>query len=295
MSKHACSKTEGGVPALQPKDSRFSSVKALWIDVDQTLLDFDACAKDALINTFAWAGLSWKDEYFQIFLRVNAGLWDQIEEGTMTRKQLQEKRFPALFSAWNLPKETVFENGQTIAGYEGHFSSVLHDSAHPLFGAMEALQRFQKQSIPLFIISNGPAAGQKRRLEKAGMLPYFLDVYTSQDFGAAKPDPAFFDRAMNACSQTLQTKLKPEEILVIGDSWKADIAGALAFGAPSIWLRTNRQHDPFEKPEHENVLEAGSWKDILQLLNLTEEKQKKSSVSVAETDGTASEKHKVIK
>lgn len=164
-----------------------------------------------------------------------------------------------------------------------------------VWGLGASVQRFQKQNIPLFIISNGPAAGQKRRLEKAGMLPYFLDVYTSQDFGAAKPDPAFFDRAMNACSQTLQTKLKPEEILVIGDSWKADIAGALAFGAPSIWLRTNRQHDPFEKPEHENVLEAGSWKDILQLLNLTEEKQKKSSVSVAETDGTASEKHKVIK
>lgn len=284
MSKHACSKTEGGVSALQPKDSRFSSIKALWIDVDQTLLDFDACARDALIDTFAWAGLPWKEAYFQIFLQVNAGLWDQIEEGTMTRKQLQEKRFPALFSAWNLPEETVFENGRTIAGYEGHFSGVLHESAHPLAGSKEALQRFQKQNMPLFIISNGPAAGQKRRLEKAGMLSCFLDVYTSQDFGAAKPDPAFFEHALSACSKSLKTELKPEEILVIGDSWKADITGALAFGAPSIWLRTNRQHDPFEKPEHENVLEADSWNDILHLLGMKEGSSNTCLVSGAETD-----------
>ncbi|WP_367614203.1 HAD hydrolase-like protein [Allobaculum sp. Allo2] len=47
--------------------------------------------------------------------------------------------------------------------------------------------------------------------------------------------------------KALGKTLLPDEILVIGDSWKADILGAIAFGAPSLWIRVNRQHDPFEK------------------------------------------------
>lgn len=242
----------------RPKSQK---IKAIWIDVDQTLLDFDLCAKDALQAAFEAFSLPWKEEYFAIFLKENAKLWDQIEEGKMSRDTLRQVRFPIMFKRFGLPLAQP-------AAFESRFSQVLHSSAHPLNKAREGLKSFRQKQIPLFVISNGPAAGQKNRLEKAGMLADFIEVFTSQDFQCAKPDLQFFCRALEKTRQVIgDPKLKPEQVLVIGDSWKADICGALDFGSRCIWLRANRQHDPFEAPKDERVVEVQDWQQIIDWWN----------------------------
>lgn len=234
-----------------------SKIEAIWIDVDQTLLDFDHSAKYALMAAFEAWSLPWKEEYFPIFLRENGKLWDQIEEGTLTRDELRKIRFQVMSKAWTLPLDRVCE-------FEQKFSYDLHHSAFPMKGAIETLDRFGSLHLPLYIISNGPTQGQCTRLEMAGMLEYFRQVYTSEDFGSAKPSKAFFQQAFDLTQADLNQDLHPEQILVIGDSWKADIRGALDFGMPAIWLKTNRKFDPFEAKRNDHVGEAEDWNDILE-------------------------------
>lgn len=235
-------------------------IRAIWIDVDQTLLDFDLCAKDALIDTFVWAGLDWKEEYFYSFLVENGKLWDRIEEGKLTRPELRKIRFGIMFNKWNLPLEKPVE-------FEERFSTTLHSNAHPMEGANDAVAWMVDAQYPLYIVSNGPALGQRNRLRIAGMLDLFTGVFTSEELGCAKPDPRFFEKALDQVrlDQNDPTIL-PSEILVIGDSWKADISCALAFGCPSIWFRRNRGFDPFTAPKDERVLEAHQWPEVLELL-----------------------------
>lgn len=236
-------------------------IRAIWIDVDQTLLDFDLCAKSALIDVFAWKNLEWKEEYYPIFLVENAKLWDSIEEGKMTRDQLAKIRFSHMFEKWQIPFTPDAE-------FEAYFSKHLHGYAHPIQGAKKALQTLVKYHYPLYIVSNGPAKGQRNRLEKAGMLDLFQDVFTSEELDYAKPNHLFFQRALEKvrCEQNDPT-ISPEQILVIGDSWKADISGSLNFGSQSIWFRRNRAFDPFKQPQDERVFEAMDWDEVIQIIN----------------------------
>lgn len=244
-----------------PTETRQMDIQAIWIDVDQTLLDFDCCARSALIDTFAWKKLEWKEQYYQSFLVENAKLWDWIEEGKITREQLRKIRFQIMFEKWQVPYVPDAE-------FEAYFSKHLHSYAHPMQGALKAIQLLVQQNYPLYIVSNGPTIGQRNRLQIAGMLGYFQNVFTSEELGYEKPNVLFFEQALKQVRlDQNDPTICPNQILVIGDSWKADISGALRFGAQSIWFRKNRQFDPFEPPKDERVLEAHNWDEVLQIIS----------------------------
>lgn len=66
-------------------------------------------------------------------------------------------------------------------------------------------------------------------------------VFYSADIGAIKPDPAVFRQLEHTAS------LQPGELLHVGDSVRADAAGALACGWNSAWLdrsQNNRDRCP---------------------------------------------------
>lgn len=238
------------------KSIDISSIKAILVDVDQTLLDFDAGAREALMTAFTQHGYRWDEAYFAVFLRENALLWDAIEEGRLTRDQLRKIRFPIIFEKFGLPLEDP-------DGFEACFSDNLHQSHIPMKGAMEALRSFAANHIPVYAATNGPLEGQTRRLHLAGMLEYMNDVLASGQLGCAKPARRFFEQARTIVSDDLKESIEPEQIVLIGDSYKADIVGALAFGCRCVWLRENRQHDPFSAAGDDRVLEARSWPEVL--------------------------------
>lgn len=64
-----------------------------------------------------------------------------------------------------------------------------------------------------------------------GLSDCFDVVIESAHAGVRKPDPAIFARALEAL------RLSPAETVVVGDSYKNDIAPALALGITPIWLK----------------------------------------------------------
>ena len=247
------------MPEFSTFEHDLSSIKAIWIDVDQTLLDFDACAKVALQTTFDRYGLEWSDDVFDTFLKENSLLWDQIEEGKLTRAELRKIRFPIIFKALDrkLPDPEHFES---------IFSTILHQQAIAMPDANDSLVYLKQAGLHLAVISNGPDQGQKNRLTIAGMMEYFDAIYTSEKLGSAKPSRDFFDKALEEFQNVIHEDLDPEQILVIGDSWKADIQGAIDSGFQSLWLSANRKLDPFDPHRHPMVIEVNSWKEIQSLL-----------------------------
>lgn len=60
-------------------------MKAIFIDIDNTLLDFDAYVRTTMEQGFAHFGLpAYRPEMYHTFTAENNKLWRQIEEGTLT-------------------------------------------------------------------------------------------------------------------------------------------------------------------------------------------------------------------
>lgn len=204
-------------------------MKAIFIDIDNTLLDFDAYVRTTMEQGFAHFGLpAYRPEMYHTFTAENNKLWRQIEEGTLTFAELQKIRWNNVFAALGIHFDGP--------AFEHYFRAALHESAIPVPGAMELLQSLSGRAL-LCVASNGPYEQQLHRLEIGGMKPYFDYFFISEHAGAAKPAPAFFDYAFRELNENRSVPILPQETLIIGDSLSSDIAGGLQYGMKTCYYR----------------------------------------------------------
>ena len=155
-------------------------MQMIFIDIDNTLLDFDAYIRQTMREGFAHFGLKPYEPYMEaVFHRENGKLWRQIEQGTLTFRELEEIRWNNVFRALNIDFD-----GQV---FEKYFRAALYDSAIPVDGAIELLEALHGK-YPLAVASNGPYDQQLHRLELAGMKRYFDWFFISERLGASKPE-----------------------------------------------------------------------------------------------------------
>ena len=79
------------------------------------------------------------------------------------------------------------------------------------------------------------------RLEKAGMFELIEELFASETIGASKPSEEFFTYCMEKLLPTL-----PEETMIIGDSYCADIVGGHRAGFKTCWYN----HEHAKEPEN---------------------------------------------
>ncbi len=211
-------------------------IDKVFIDIDGTLLDFEACVEESMQLGLIERGIDYKDEMLVTFHRINDGLWRDLEKGKLTFEELLRIRWTTVFE----------ELGIDLDGpeFEKYFRARLHESTIPMAGAFEVLE-YLKPKYRLFAASNGPHEQQVERLRKADMLKYFEEVFTSGKIGAEKPAKEFFDYCFEKAGVT-----KAEDCVMLGDSLTSDMKGGNAFGMKTIWLNLNGKEKP-EWVDHE--------------------------------------------
>ncbi len=205
-------------------------IKAVFIDVDNTLLSFTGYVKQAMKEGFARYGLRpYEESMYGTFEMINNGLWEQIEQGTLTFEELMKIRWNRIFDALGISFDgPVFEQ---------FFREALYDSAIPEPGAFDLLD-YLKGRYVLCAASNGPYEQQIHRLKIAGMYEHFAHCFISEKVGAQKPGKAFFDHCFHILRENDLPGLHPEETMIIGDSMTSDIAGGTAYGMHTcLYLR----------------------------------------------------------
>lgn len=204
------------------------SVKLVFIDVDNTLLDFDACVAAAMEAGFEIFGLGKFEPYMHdIFDEVNGSLWKELEKGNVTFEHIKKVRWNTVFAALGIEGD-----GEA---FEEYFRSRLHDSTIPVNGAYELLDELKKEYI-VCAASNGPYEQQIHRLTEAGMMKYFDFCFISEAVGASKPDREFFDYAFSRINIGRAEEILPEECVMIGDSFTSDISGGIAYGMKTCFF-----------------------------------------------------------
>ncbi|MEG4248265.1 HAD-IA family hydrolase [Microcoleus sp. Pol10D4] len=113
-------------------------------------------------------------------------------------------------------------------------------TAEPWFvypDVLPALNKWQQQGIELAVVSNFDSRIYAV-LKALNLAEYFTSVTISTEVGAAKPQSQIFTAALQKHNCTA------ENVLHIGDSFKADYCGAKNAGINAIWL--NRQQEKID-------------------------------------------------
>ena len=190
-------------------------IKAVLIDIDDTILDFQAYVKESIKNGFERFNLGAFDEsVYETFKKVNTKLWKEVEDGVITYEDLLKNRWKTVFEELN-----VNFDGQV---FEKYFKKLLFDSGIVVEGAKELLD-YLKEKYVLCIASNGPYEQQINRLKVGGLYDYFDYFVISEGIGLSKPHKEFFEYALNKINE--KQFVLPSEVIMIGDSLTADMVG----------------------------------------------------------------------
>jgi len=208
--------------------------KAILLDWDQTIGDWDGAALEALQDIYSKYRLSeWYgsfDDFFHTYKERNKELWNLYGEGKVTREYLQHERFlfPLLHA---LGLQTAPKAIDEMADRIGNdFLALTNKYFRLLPNTKETVIALAKK-YPITIVSNGFSQVQHYKLEHSGLKSYLKHVVLSEEVGVNKPQPGIFEKALEL------NGVKADEAIMVGDSWAHDIVGAQNAGIDQIWVK----------------------------------------------------------
>ena len=197
-------------------------IEFLFLDLDDTILDFHKAERIALAATIRDFGVRPTEDVLSRYHTINKWHWEQLELGTMTRQEVLVGRFNMLFEEQGIAVDPT----AVARAYErnlgiGHYF---------LPGAEEAVDTLSKK-YRLFLASNGTASVQKGRMTSANLYRFFEKVFVSQEIGHNKPSKAYFDSCFSQIPD-----FDPARAMIVGDSLSSDILGGINAGIKTCWV-----------------------------------------------------------
>ncbi|MEJ7540869.1 HAD family hydrolase [Staphylococcus intermedius] len=218
----------------------FAQIKLVIFDLDNTLYPFDALWREANQTTFEsyerFKGIHY-DEFLPLYQKYDQHFWKQHDSGHISLDELRRLRLIETLKHYDI--DVTHEEAQ--AYFERFFSLLL--SKITVNETMNALLNELKSYVEIAVLTNGKLTEQKTKMENLQLNAIFNDnIYISEALGGEKPEPQAFLKV----TDTL--KIRPEETVMIGDSWSNDVKGALNVGMSAIWFN----------PPHENEQQTES-------------------------------------
>lgn len=196
-------------------------IKAVLIDIDDTIFDFEKCSKNAFKKTLKKLDLFYEEKDFSYFNKVNDILWTKQKLGELNINQVFIERSNMMSKYFGLDIEKEIFNNL--------FVEFLYDEIE-IVDEIEDLLSYLSNKYQIFAASNGVYDMQVNRIKKSNLDIYFKDIFVSDKIGFEKPDKRFFQKIMDI------TKYSNKDLIMIGDSIKSDIIGAKNSNIKSIYF-----------------------------------------------------------
>ena len=207
--------------------------KAVFLDWDDTIGDWKHAANLALQDIYTTYHLDklYADSaaYKAVYAPYNLELWGKYGRGEISKEYLHFERFYRPLMIDSAPTlcgrdkvELAHEIGDDFLRLTNTYFSLLPDA--------ERVVRYLAAKYPLTIVSNGFKEVQYYKFEHSGLQDCLTHTLVSDEIGINNPQPEIFRIALK------RNGLRADEVVMIGDSYSSDIAGAKAAGIDQIWL-----------------------------------------------------------
>jgi len=210
--------------------------------MDDTIFDHSLTCRAALARLrlieprLRGPSLDWLwHEYSRLLEEVQP----DVIRGRLTVQEARVARFRQLarLAGHEISEPTATEFSRQ---YRAHYQSL----RRTVPGARRVLERLHARTV-VGIVTNNEVPEQEEKLDHFGLRPFVDFMIVSAGVGVAKPDPEIFRLAL------AKARTRPEETVMIGDSWKSDVTGARNTGIRPVWFNRFHLARPDPWPVHE--------------------------------------------
>lgn len=228
---------------------KYNHITHIFFDLDHTLWDFDRNSKLAFEAIFKLNTIKIDiDDFIKIYEPVNLNYWRKYREEQVTKAQLRYGRLKDTFDELNyqISDALIDKLAVDYIDYLPEFNYLFDD-------AIEILE-YLEPNYKLHIITNGFEEAQVKKIENSGLSRFFITITNSEQAGVKKPNPMIFNHALNVANA------KVSESLMIGDSFEADVLGALNVKMEAIHFNYRKES---LGEEHDSVMQLSELKNYL--------------------------------
>lgn len=219
-------------------------LKHIFFDLDHTLWDFDKNAELAFERIFLENKIDLPIKTFiEVYNPINQAYWKLYQVNKVSHDELRYGRLKDSFEACQL---TISDD--RIAKISDDFIAYLPLNNHLIEGTIETLD-YLRDKYELHIITNGFAHVQESKMVNANLNRFFNTITNSEKAGYKKPHQNIFQYALDVAHAQKQ------ESIMIGDSWEADVEGALKFGMQAIYFNPHNTQVTKEIIQIEKLIE----------------------------------------
>lgn len=204
----------------------------VFFDLDHTLWDFEKNSALTFQKILSESKVAIDiDRFLEVYVPINLEYWRLFRVEKISKKELRYQRLAKTFQALEFDASDALID-HLSEQYIAHLSSFNH-----LFEYTEELLENLKGNYRLHIITNGFREVQTKKIKASGIFDYFEHIIDSESVHVKKPNPKIFNHALALAN------VAPENTVMIGDSFEADIEGALAVNMNVIHVDFDQKHE----------------------------------------------------
>lgn len=198
----------------------------LFLDLDNTLLDFNMAERVAVRKVLEAYSLPCDDTAVTKYSAINKDYWERFERGEIPKSAIFEGRFKTFLEFYGHSADT--------AAISKDYCKNLSEGYFKVEGADDILTYLKDKGYYLCATTNGLSLTQFKRIENSGLNKYFDKVFVSEDAGHQKPEKEYFDYVIANIPERDISKM-----LIVGDSQSSDILGGINSGIDTCWFNPN--------------------------------------------------------
>jgi len=223
---------------------KFNNIQHVFFDLDHTLWDFDKNSALTFDVIFKEEKLSLEvQDFLNTYIPINIDYWAKYRNNLISKETLRVGRLRDSFVALD-----VKVSDTTIDILSNRYIQVLPDFNHLLQDTKETLE-YLKPNYKLHIITNGFEEIQHHKMQNSQIADFFDTITTSEEAGVKKPHSQIFEKALR------KSNAKPENSIMIGDSYEADIEGAKNAGLEAIYFDYYDKREKVQVPQIQKLKE----------------------------------------
>lgn len=219
-----------------------SKYKCLIFDVDNTILQYDASAAEALKTLLLNNNIEYTSQIEDIFRQVCYELWKSFDLNLLDDPVIRGK-YHELFRVYNYKRFEVFLHKLDkldkldIGNFKNKSANDISNEYEDIFNNTHIFEEYAKDVLKecskthiIAAATNGLKDTQIKRLSP--VKEYLSYVFISEEMRYVKPMKEFYNHMLN------EMNLSNRECLFIGDLYTTDIVGAISADMDALWYKT---------------------------------------------------------